>query len=521
MKILDAVLSLVLVSARRRGVLTALAMAVAAGGVALWIVWPVARVFETAVVGDNMGWYLEMAANMSWCHRYPFVTSTVKANQTKVMLMHLSLETVGARSLRSVAVEGAGSIAEYCKLNGTRMALPEASMVMVESALLSLRDRITVSGIAWALTWIAVAEIAVFTWALLKLRWPMLFAGSCAAAALYITALLGTSAMFSQYRLMLPTMLLGIGIGALCVGTNLHRRLFGLLVVAFVMGVWVAFAGNLRTSLYPPAAAIGVLFLAAVAYDLARSALPRRRVVAMMGGTLAAVLTGVMAFDLAYIAPQRAGEGYSYHVAFHPIVIGLAVPPNALAAREHLEWLDDAGAVAARKVDARVEYLGAGYDRALSTYYFRLWRQFPFEMAGIYREKFALARQSAEKLLAREQQATYWFVKDGKWMTRAAWPALKIADVVGVISVFTVLFLIGVLRPRALDLDLPRGFLLAALALAVLGNFVESAVTLADVVMQYSNIYLIGLIFAGLLTYQTVIDVCWRRWGVGAGRVRV
>jgi hypothetical protein len=92
MKILDAFLSLVLVSARRRSALTSIAMTVVAGGAALWIVWPVARVFETAQVADNPGWYLEMAANMSWCHRYPFVTSTVKANQTKVMLMHLSLE---------------------------------------------------------------------------------------------------------------------------------------------------------------------------------------------------------------------------------------------------------------------------------------------------------------------------------------------------------------------------------------------------------------------------------------------
>jgi hypothetical protein len=141
-------------------------------------------------------------------------------------------------------------------------------------------------------------------------------------------------------------------------------------------------------------------------------------------------------------------------------------------------------------------------------------------MAGIYREKLTLARQSAEKLLAREQQATYWFVKDGKWMTFAAWPALRVAALLGVVGVFTLLFLIGVFRPRVLDIDLPRGFLLAALALAVLGNFVESAATLADVVLQYSNIYLFGLMFAGLLIYQTVIDVCWR-WRVGAGRVRV
>lgn len=521
MKILDGILSLVLVSSRRRGIFTALAMTLLAGGVALWSVWPVARVFETAQVADNPGWYLEMAANLTWCHRYPFVTSTVEVSQSKVTLMRLPLDVVGARSLRSVAVEGAGSIAEYCRLNGTHMALAEASMVMLESAVLSIRDRITVAGIAWALTWIAVFDIAVFTWALLKLRWPMLFAGACAASALYITALLGSSAMYSQYRLMLPTMLLGIGIGSLCFATKLQRRLAGLLIVAFMMGVWVVFTGNLRTSLYPPAAAIGALFLVGVVYDLARSELPRRRGAAMTGGMLAAFLAGALAFDFTYIAPQRASEGYSYHVAFHSIVIGLALPPNPLATRENLQWIDGSGWEAARKIKPDVQYLGPGYDSALSTYYFRLWRQHPLEMVGIYREKLGLARRSAEKLLANEHQATYWFVKDGKWMTRAAWPALRIAGLLSVIGVFSLLFLVGVLRPRALDVDLPRGFLLAAISLGVLGNFGETVATVADVVLQYSNIYLFGLMFTGLLIYQTVIDVCWRRWGIGARTARV
>jgi hypothetical protein len=354
----------------------------------------------------------------------------------------------------------------------------------------------------------------------LKLRWPLLFAGACAAAALYITALLGTSAMYTQYRLMLPTLLLGIGIGSLCLATSLHRHLVVLLLVAFVLGLWVAFAGNLRTSLYPPAAAIGVLFVGGVVYDLARRGLPRRRLVVTAGGALATLLAGALAFDLAYIAPQRASEGYSYHVAFHPIVIGLAVPPNALATREHLEWLDGAALEAARKVNPDVPYLGPGYDRALSTYYFRLWRQYPLEMAHIYWQKMGLARRSAEKLLASEQQATFWFVKDGKWMTRAAWPALRIAAVFSVIGPFVLLGLIGILQPRAIDVDLPRGFLLAALAIAALGNFLESALTLAEVVLQYSNIYLFGLMFMGLFIYQTAIDVCWGRWGVGAGVVR-
>ena len=53
-----------------------------------------------------------------------------------------------------------------------------------------------------------------------------------AGAGLYLTALLGSSAMYTQYRLMLPTLLFGIGLGALCLAWNVQRRLVGLLAAA-------------------------------------------------------------------------------------------------------------------------------------------------------------------------------------------------------------------------------------------------------------------------------------------------
>jgi len=475
-------------------------------------------VFETAIVSDNVGWYMEMAANLAWCHRYPFVTSTMPDSQAKVSLMKLPLERVGSLSLRRIATEGAGSVAEYCQLRGTQMALPESSMVLIESALLSLNRRITVAGIARALTGIAIGAILVFTFALIKLRWPILFAGACTAAALYLTALLGSTAMYSQYRMMVPTMLFGIGVAAIALSANWHRRVVGVVVIAFVMGVWTVFAGNLRTSLYPSAIVISLLFFAGAALDVVRSNLSRRRIATLGGAAAAAFVAGILAFDVPYFAPQRTSQGYSYHVAFHSIVIGLAVPPNPLTTREHIEWIDGSGLEVARRVDPSINYLADGYDRALSVYYLKLWRQYPSEMVRIYIRKMQLARQSAAKLLASDQQATYWFVKDGRWMTLAAWPAEMLAAGITVVGLFTLLFVTAAVRPAVLDIDLPRGFLLAAVASAVLFNFAESVATVSDVVLQYSNIYLFGLMFTGLFVYQSLIDFAWRRWGLGRTR---
>ena len=178
-------------------------------------------------------------------------------------------------------------------------------------------------------------------------------------------------------------------------------------------------------------------------------------------------------------------------------------------------------AQAMRKVDPSVQYLGPGYERALFTYYFRLWRNRPTEMASIYRRKLAVTRQNAEEFLSSTGSGLFWPRKDGRWLTVAAWPALRIADVVGVGGLFAALLTIGCVRPGRLDIDHARGFCLAAIAIAGFLGFVESAVVLSGVILWYSSVYLFALVFTGLFIYQSTLDACWGRrsmlfWGAGA-----
>ena len=505
----------VLLSSRQRTALVAAVLTAAIGGAILWRFQPLTRALDSAVISDTPGWYLEMAVNLAWCGRYPYVTSTVPANNARVNLMNVHVEKAGPRSLRSLIVSGSGSLAQYCQTQGEYATVHEVSMVMVESALLALRRRITVTGIAHGLVWIAEAGFLAFALALLELGWSVLFVAAVVASCVYLTVLLGSSALYSQYPLILPVTLSGIGVGALCLTHNVHRHPVGFAMAAFLLGVWAGFLGNLRTSLYPTAVLIAGLFIAfALSEQRGASTSSKRTVGAAACGAVVALAGGILAFDRVCIAPIRttAGPNYSYHVIAHPLVLGLATPPSELAARENIEWDDRSGVIAARKVDPSVQYLGPGYERALFTYYFRLWRNRPTEMASIYRRKLAVTRQNAEEFLSSTGSGLFWPRKDGRWLTVAAWPALRIADVVGVGGLFAALLTIGCVRPGRLDIDHARGFCLAAIAIAGFLGFVESAVVLSGVILWYSSVYLFALVFTGLFIYQSTLDACWGRW---------
>lgn len=476
----------VFVSTRQRSTAAALLLTAIVGAATLWPLRPIVRGLDTAAIDETAGFYFEMAVNLAWCGRYPYVTSTVPGNNAKINLSSLRVSTAGASPVRGLINRGAGSLAEYCRLQGSAYAIHESSMVILESAILASSRRITVAGVAVVLKWVAIAGLLIFAFALLKMRWPLLFVAAVTATAIYTTVLLGASALYSPYPLVLPTALAGIALGGLGLAYGAHRRFGSFVSIACALGVWAGFLGNLRTSQYPTAVFVACLFIAVGAVEWRRAALPRRSVAVVAGSAVAALIAGVFVFDRVWIAPIRAVSNvnnYSHHVIAHPLVLGLATPPSPLAAREHIEWDDRSGLVAARKVDPQVAYLGPGYERALFTYYLRLWAKHPGEMLGIYLRKLTVTRQHTEGFLSSVQSSPFWTQKDDRWLAVAAWPAIRIASVVGIAGLFVGMFAIGCGRPRFMDLDAPRGFVIAALAIAGFLGFVESAVVLSGVIL--------------------------------------
>ena len=500
-------------SARGRSARSAALMAAVITASVAWGLNPLVRSLDAAVIADTPAWYLEMAVNLAWCGRYPYMTSTVGDNRSRVDLLNVRVADAGPRTLHSLVSGGTGSLAGYCRMQGEYAPVHESSMVLVESALLAFLPGITTNGIAYGLSSLAALGFAAFAFVLLSLRWPVLFVAAIVASGIYMTSLLGGSALYSPYPLILPATLAGIGAGALCLAYGVHLKPWAFPAAVFALGVWAGFLGNLRTSLYPTAVLIALLLIGLAAWDQRTlSRWPRRRVATLAGGAFIALLAGILTFDRLWIAPVRAavGTNYSYHVIAHPLVLGLATPPSELATRENIQWSDASGAEAARKIDPEVRYLGPGYERALFRYYNGLWKDYPREMAGIYLRKLAVTRANAEEFLASTRPGLFWTSKDGRWLTIAAWPALRAAGAIGVTGLFAALLAIAVLRPAALEMDRARGFCLAGVAIAGFMGFIESAVVLSGVVLWYSTVYVFALIFAGLYLYQTAIDSAWR-----------
>src|SRR4051812_19499566 len=67
--------------------------------------------------------------------------------------------------------------------------------------------------------------------------------------------------------------------------------------------------------------------------------------------------------------------------------MGVSVPSTAFSEREGVKWDDNVGYAPAKRIDPALSYLGPGYEAALRTYYFGLWREHPSEMLRIYRLK--------------------------------------------------------------------------------------------------------------------------------------
>jgi hypothetical protein len=72
----------------------------------------------------------------------------------------------------------------------------------------------------------------------------------------------------------------------------------------------------------------------------------------------------------------------------HPLVLSLGLSESSLSTREGITWDDDDGELLAQRIDPSVRYLRKGYEKALLTYYVKLWIYHPQEMFDIYKNKF-------------------------------------------------------------------------------------------------------------------------------------
>lgn len=479
--------------------------------VALGLCFPVTRLLAQAELGSSAAVYLELAINRAWCGRYPVLTGLIHDPTRLVDLVDHGSTRAGTLGIRQLIVARAGSLEKYCAAPGDPFVMHEVSLVAVESALLTMLPTLTFEGLAQALAWLRLILLGVFGLCLLGSGCAVLLAAGVTLAATYLTVLTGGSALFSQYPFLIPVTACGVGIAALCLSRGWHRRDWPWIVVSGGLGVWAGFAGNLRTSLFPVVIAVSALFLWMAARDRSVSR-PATGALAALALAAAAWTAGLLAFDARYIRPVRQAPSTvnsSVHGIAHPLVLGLAMPPNALSAREGIEWNDGVGLILAQRIDPAVGFLGEGYERALFAYYRGLWQREPGEMAAIYLAKFHAASNATFEALSSTAEAIFWQEKDGRWLAMGAWPIQQLNRVVPLPIVFVAIVASGWIGWRRRHAG--RMFLLTAIGLAGALTFIEAFVILGSVVLWYNTVLLLCTVSAGLLGYQALLVVLWPR----------
>jgi hypothetical protein len=325
---------------------------------------------------------LHQALALSFCGAYGVVPPDFKYDDAASDAQLLGVASASRNIPYSQSIAGKhGSVERFCAVKFVAFLNNENGLFLLMAALLSLPPDDTPTTMAIKATAFICTLLLAALYMLGALGTgivPLAFVGlvSCRAVEL-----VQQTHLLSVYSIM-PVLLLVSGVG---IAIFLHRAARGRMAVFLAAGVACGAAAaliyNFRTS-YGLAAA-GQLLAAAATLSL------RGRSVAYAARLLLPVAAGFIAFQAALIWPLERGSTFNEarHGIWHPLVIGLSVPLTAFSQREGIEWNDRVAYTLAKRINPALDYLGPGYEEALRTYYFHLWRNYPSEMAHIYRLK--------------------------------------------------------------------------------------------------------------------------------------
>jgi hypothetical protein len=232
-----------------------------------------------------------------------------------------------------------------------------------------------------------------------------------------------------------------------------------------------------------------LLFIAALKYYR------QDRIFRKIGAISGAVFIGFFVFQAALIWPLQKDiqSNYSHHPIWHPIVLGLGALPNPLAEREGITWSDSAAWEIVKRVDPDATYLGPTYDRTLRSYYFQLWKRYPWEMVGIYfKGLFETSRTITFSLLGR---LAHIVIRNG-----FVW--------------FSVLLSIAFLGYFLLSLNPRLAMFTIVMSAALIGVSLEAAVVMPTFTLAYQGSLVVGV--EALLAVLIVFSFC-RRDSEGTG----
>ncbi len=293
------------------------------------------------------------------------------------------------RSFHDVIAADAGSESAYCQTVTAPYALAETSAMWLARAALWLRPGASPDALGDMFGAFRLSMILAFGFGLIRSGAPLGFTAAALAVACEILRSVGIRETGYPFVMTLP--LLAAAVYSLAPFDERKTPVVGLAGAGLFMGALAAFGGGLRTILLPTLAAMFAVFLVGALQGRVGRRLTRRSA-GIVAVPVAAFGIGYVAYVQLFVEPLHvradlALADYTYHTFAHPLVLGLAVPESPFTERQHIRWDDMTGVALARQIRPDVDLLGPHYDEALLTFYARLWKRHPQEMAMVYLHK--------------------------------------------------------------------------------------------------------------------------------------
>ena len=394
--------------------------------------------------------------------------------------------------LPDIMRQAAGTVDAYCASVDREALNNENSLMLVMTWALKIAPQLSPGGLARVFGAIRFALIALLGFAILLSGGSVMLA---AAAILICTDVLQDLRHF-QYTIypFLAPVLLGLAGLYVILVRHAPRLIRYQALLSIGLGVLTAFFGNMRSSHLP----IYLLFFLVYAIVVARRDRARSGLRASLTAA-ACFAAGYAAFGWLLIRPLIPSGPHSnrtHHVIAHPLVLGLAVPPNDLSRREGIVWHDDAGLALARREIPDATYLGPDYEVALFRYYRRLWREHPAEMAGIYWSKL---RSAGTGMLAEPGSETEY----QSIARMLAFPGMR-PD--GVLLMLLYAAILATAARTHRTSGTPLGLLFALLAVAAIAILSEAAIITPAFRLMYHAYLLIFTALVPLIAVQAAAD---------------
>ena len=314
--------------------------------------------------------------------------------------------------LRDVATGRSARAEDYCAQMTTHYLNNENSLMWL------LRTGLVINPAAsldWLGQWLVASKllgVALFIAGCVAVRMHPGLIAVAVIIALSVLQQFTTVYFYSVYSFLFVALLAYCGGWFLLLRFFEARRLYLSIAGAVWVGFLAAFVVNLRTSYAPIVSCVALCGVIAALRLWHDRPAPRRLRIAV--GVALSLMVGYVAFYVLLIRPlipsgAQTKPNMAHHIVSHPLVLGLALPPNALAQREGIAWDDSVGLQLAAGTNPTAKYLSDDYADALWSYYFRLWREHPSEMFGIYTLKAQLAGTGAIREAMRFESSAWMF----------------------------------------------------------------------------------------------------------------